>query len=87
MEKRSFWGQLWKRLQGQTPGFFQKIKVFGASLTALATGLTTIPGVPEKITSVTGDLIWVGAVMTLVASLAVKDPVAATYKAPETPHP
>jgi hypothetical protein len=87
MEKRTFWGQLIARLKGETPGFFVKIKWFGGVLTTLATGLTAIPGVPDKITSVTGDLIWVGAVMTLVASFAVKDPIEATYKTPPYAQP
>jgi hypothetical protein len=72
--KRNFFSELWVRLQSDTPSFFNKLKVFGGSLSAFGIAMNTIPNVPLKITSVTGDLIWVGAAIVAVCALVVKNP-------------
>ncbi|MCJ8208652.1 hypothetical protein MUY27_02965 [Mucilaginibacter sp. RS28] len=60
---------LWQRLKSETPPFFKRAQVFGASLVAFGTTLTQIAGIPDKVPTI---LISVGTAITAIAQFAVK---------------
>lgn len=81
----NFFSQAWARLQAETPSFFKKIRTTGNSLMATGTAATAaqiVPNVkiPPAIVTLGTHAIVVGFVMTLVASLACKDPTDTTQK-------
>lgn len=64
---------LYERLVSPTPKFFKKLRRLGLSLTALSTGLITIPNVPATIVAFAGHAAIAGAVMVVVAQFAVEN--------------
>jgi len=66
--------EIFHRLQAETPKFFKRLRAFGLSLTASAAAVIAIPGVPEKITHLAGEVIWIGAVIAAVSQLAAQNP-------------
>jgi hypothetical protein len=60
---------LWERIISDTPTFFKKAQLFGLGLAALGTSLSTVTGVPAKLTTV---LISAGSTIAIVAQFAVK---------------
>lgn len=69
-----FWKTFLKRLKGQTPTFFQKIRMFMAGI--LAAGLSLLPfkeEFPDYLKSLPAYLIIVGTLGTINNSLPIVD--------------
>lgn len=63
-----------KRLKSETPKFFRKLRNIGLSLSALGYGLPNIPNFPDEYSHLSGQFIWVGLTIALVAQSAVQKP-------------
>lgn len=66
----NFFSEMAKRVFADTPTFFNKLKVFGGSLSALSLSLLAIPGIPVAITSFAGYCAVGGGVILAVAQMA-----------------
>ncbi|MFI5163181.1 MAG: hypothetical protein ACHQHN_18020 [Sphingobacteriales bacterium] len=61
---------LWQRISSATPSFFRRVQVFALGIAGLGATLATIPGVPEKLTTI---LITAGTAVAAIAQFAVKE--------------
>jgi hypothetical protein len=66
MEKKY---SFWERLTSDTPSFFKRAQIFGASLAGLGTSLTQVYGIPSKVCIV---LISIGSCIAVISQFAVQ---------------
>lgn len=66
--------EMLKRLKAETPKFFKRVAIFGASLSATGLTISQIPNVPQNIVEIASRCIWMGLVAAAVAKMAVVNP-------------
>jgi len=60
-----------KRLQSKTPDFFKRVQLVGGSLSALCTGIVSVPNITERLGTLATHGIVAGAIMILISQFAV----------------
>lgn len=65
--------ELLTRLKADTPKFFKRLQVFGASIVTMGTALLAIPKAPAGIQHLAENIIVAGLVIVAVAQMAVKN--------------
>jgi len=64
---------LYLRFISKTPQFFKRLQKLGGSLVVLCAGVSAVPGISERLASLTIDGAVAGAVMVLVSQFAVEN--------------
>ncbi len=63
---------LWARLRSDTPVFFKRVQLLGASLVTLSAALMAEPDLPAAVTPYLSYMATIGGVMAAVSQFAVK---------------
>lgn len=89
--KRTFFGELIKRLSAETPSFFRKFIYFGIALGGIGAAIQTdlvgiIKSMPAWLYKISGYMIAIGGTCTLIAKMVFKDKdkVKVEFKEPTT---
>lgn len=69
--------QILQRIMSDTPAFFKKLQIFGATLIGVKAALLPITGLPPMVGLIATKIAIVGAVIVAVSQLAATTPPAA----------
>lgn len=60
---------IWQRFIADTPAFFKRMQIFGATLISLSVSLTPIDGMPENVITILSSI---GATVVALSQFAIK---------------